>query len=69
MPSRESWMSMPWQPTRRYDLIAPFIGLELEEVLQIRGYINRFYQRESGVPGTTEAGARAFPKLMANILG
>ncbi len=50
------------------DLIAAFIGLELEEVLQIRGYINRFYQRESGVPGTTEAGVRAFTEAHGYIL-
>lgn len=50
------------------DLIAAFIGLELEEVLQIRGYINRFYHRETGVPGTTEAGAAAFAEAHSYIL-
>lgn len=51
------------------ELIAAFIGLELEEVLQIRGYIDRFYQRESGVRGTTASGSQAFTEAHAYILG
>ena len=51
------------------ELIAAFIGLRLEDVLQIREYVDRFYGREPGVRGTTEAGAKAFSEAHDYIVG
>ena len=50
-------------------LIAAFIGLEYEEALRIRGYIDRFYLREPGVRGTTPEGAQAFAEAREYIMG
>ncbi|MBC2778978.1 cytochrome P450 [Parasphingopyxis marina] len=51
------------------DIIAAFIGLELEEILHIRSLIDRFYLREPGVRGTTESGAKAFVEAHEFIVG
>lgn len=42
------------------ELIAAFIGLEVEEVLYIRTLIDQFYLREPRVRGTTDKGKKAF---------
>ncbi|MGJ8537013.1 MAG: cytochrome P450 [Parasphingopyxis sp.] len=42
------------------EMIASFTGLQLEEVQHIRSLVDRFFKREPGVRGTTEAGAKAF---------
>ncbi len=49
-------------------LIAAFIGLEYEEALHIRGFIDRFYLREPGVRGTTAKGGQAFAEAREYIL-
>lgn len=51
------------------EIIAAFVGLRIEEVLRIRDCIDRFYTREPGVRGTTEAGARAFAEAHDYIVG
>jgi cytochrome P450 len=50
-------------------VIADFIGLTREEILHIRGLIDRFYTREPGVRGTTPAGAQAFAEAHDYIHG
>lgn len=50
------------------EIIAAFVGLHLDEVMVIRGFINRYYTREPGIRGTTESGAQAFGKAHAYIL-
>jgi cytochrome P450 len=48
--------------------IADLIGLEPEAATHIRTLIDKFYQREPGIKGTTPAGYRAFDEVRAFIL-
>lgn len=51
------------------EMIASFTGLQLEEVRHIRSLVDRFFKREPGVRGTTEAGAKAFAEAHDYIYG
>jgi cytochrome P450 len=48
--------------------IADFIGLDPEAAVRIRSLIDKFYQREPGINGTTPAGYQAFLEVRTFIL-